>query len=143
MQVEFRRSRAGVAARDERSDCGHHGDDEKRSVDSLSGVVRTRWAHVRLRQSEWFVCREGRSTGAAQRKSGRDQGTERWRRSLDDQPRSERAEEVRRTCECGQSGGKVSKPEASKHVTLGLWSDLGEAFNNLRAQKTRTLLTAL
>ena len=29
------------------------------------------------------------------------------------------------------------------HVTLGLWSDLGEAFNNLRAQKTRTLLTAL
>ena len=31
----------------------------------------------------------------------------------------------------------------SGHVTLGLWSDLGEAFNNLRAQKTRTLLTAL
>ena len=32
---------------------------------------------------------------------------------------------------------------SSGHATLGLWSDLGEAFNNLRAQKTRTLLTAL
>ena len=28
-------------------------------------------------------------------------------------------------------------------MRLGLWSDLAEAFNNLRAQKTRTLLTAL
>ena len=28
-------------------------------------------------------------------------------------------------------------------MTRGLWTDLSESFNNLRAQKTRTLLTAL
>src|SRR6267142_6702357 len=42
------------------------------------------------------------------------------------------------------SGGQASTAApSSTHVTLGLWSDLGEAFNNLRAQATRTLLTAL
>jgi len=34
-------------------------------------------------------------------------------------------------------------PITSRRATRGLWSDLLEAFGNLRAQKTRTFLTAL
>ena len=34
-------------------------------------------------------------------------------------------------------------PSSSGRVTRGLFSDLAEAFGNLRAQKTRTFLTAL
>jgi putative ABC transport system permease protein len=43
----------------------------------------------------------------------------------------------------GHFSGHVMPPIVSKRTTRGLLSDLIEAFNNLRSQKTRTFLTAL
>ncbi len=42
-----------------------------------------------------------------------------------------------------QPSGHLMPPIVSRRTTRGLWSDLIDAFGNLRAQKTRTFLTAL
>ena len=45
--------------------------------------------------------------------------------------------------QAGPHSGNLMPPITSRNATRGLWSDLLEAFGNLRAQKTRTFLTAL
>src|SRR5258708_6401155 len=99
---------------------------------AVAGAFRKRRACLRLCERGARLRAAGGHAGAARREPDGDQGAG-----------GGRGGGAVAAGSTGKAGGQRRQQRSEGIETMILLSDLGQAFGNLRAQKTRTLLTAL